>query len=283
MAQVARSYKEGIRPPALDSAGGVQEGQLVIQTTPASSGDPQVIVPTGTAPWLTPPYGISEMSGFVGGSGSAAGEAQSIKRQGLGRALLTHGNTITRGQEFQADAGVLGNVVPRAPYSFSAWALGTFEEAYSSSSTDDLVEIYLQPVLKEICRRFAGYVGTAPAAGQIKYANGPSGAVAASDVPLMMADFTGQVVRDLYIGLTTAPAAGETLQAIVRRNPLVAGAYTGFADTAITCTISGTGLVAVDHTNSLALNQGDLLAIKFVASNNGGYAAAGLSYGLDLT
>lgn len=259
---LARNYKEGVHPPALDNVGGFQQGQVAIYDSASSAGESQVKLPTGTAPWLQIPYGINDSAGFVGGSGTTLGEALALTRQGLCRMKLTNGITTTRGAELIADASVLGNVKLRTPYSFSAYVLGTAEEAYSSSATDDLIEAYMQPALKEVIRSvFAATSSTFGA--DTKYIAPGYVALAAAQVPVFVAAFTGQVVRNLVTSLATAPAGTDTVVYTIQKSSDNGATWT---DTAVTCTTTGTAKASSDLTHSAVLAAGDLLAIKAVSS-----------------
>ncbi len=278
---LARTIGRVFNLPFLDGIGGFQQGEVAVF---ASTPDYTALLPTGAQPYLQPVAGINRTAGVVAGAGTSSGEELSLQQLGLAAFQIANGTVVAAGQQVICDPANLGATKPRSQWSFSAQILGWFTQALTGTTDPlSLAEGVVNPYWVEIVRSFAGYVATAPAAGQTKYANGPSGAVANSAVPLMPVPFTGNVARNLTIGVTTAPAAGETLTATLYRNPLVSGAYTGFVATTLTCAISGTGLVAFDQTHAVPCNQGDLLALQFVASNNGSYAAAGLSYGFDLT
>lgn len=278
---IARNYKEGVHPTALDNVGGFQQGQVAVYSTPnATSSDEQVVLPTGAQPWLQPPFGIQDSAGYVGGAGSVVGEALAICRQGLTRALLSIGQTTTRGGDLIADSGALGNVIVRAAFSFSAYVLGVAEEAYGPSSTADLVEMYAQPVLKELVRTAFGSASTAPGAATKYLSAAGTAAGSATAVALAVVPFTGCTLRNLVAQATTAPAGSDTGIFTVYRNPFVAGAYTGWVATALTCTITGAAQGASDLTHTLMCNQGDLIGIQVVSSNT---TLAGINAQVDIT
>lgn len=274
---LARNYKEGVHPPALDNIGGFQLGQVAIYDAATSAGESQVKLPTGTAPWLQIPYGINDSAGFVGGSGTPIGEALALTRQGLCRMRLTNGITTTRGAELMADAGVLGNVKLRTPYSFSAYVLGTAEEAYASSSTDDPIEAYMQPALKEVVRQVTCGVLAAPGAAT-KHGTAPGVATgAAAEIPLYVARFTGEVVRNLRVNAVTAPGGSDTVAVTINKSSDNGATW---ATTTVTCTLTGAAKTASDLTHSLSLAAGDLLEVAFVSSAG---TAAGLTATFDVT
>jgi hypothetical protein len=275
---LARNYKEGVHPTALDNVGGFLQGQVAIYDAPSSvSGDYQVKLPTGTQPWLQPPFGIADSAGFVGGAGSVSGEALSLARQGLWRALLSANQTVTRGGEAMADAGTLGNVIQRTAFSFSAWVLGTFEEGYGPSTTADLVEMYAQPYLKEVVRQVTAGATTALGAAT-KFATAPGQAGAAAQIPLYVARFTGETVRNLQVCIATAPGGTDTVIFTIQKSSDNGATWT---DTTITCTpVAGTGKTGSDLTHSVMLTAGDMLALKMVSS---GATAAAISATFDVT
>lgn len=275
---LARNYTEGVHPPALDSAGGLQQGKVVVYATPdPTSGDERVALPAGTAPWLSAPFGVNDTSGFIGGIGTAINSALSIARQGLSRVLLTAGLVTTRGAELIADAATLGNAAVRTPYSFSAWVLGTAEEAYGPSATDDQVETYLQPFLKEIIRNITAGATTALGAAT-KFATAPGQAGAAAQIPLYIARFTGEVVRNFQVNIATAPGGADTVIFTLQKSSDNGGSW---ADTTITVTpTAGTGKSGTDLTHTVSLVAGDMLAVKMVSS---GATAAAITVTFDVT
>lgn len=264
----ARSYSKGIFPPAYDSAGGLDEGDITQFTTPNADGTPQVIKPSGTAPWLQTFYGVVIPRGTVGGSGSAAGEAIALTRQGLVRIKQAFSTVITRGAQLVANATNLGTVSARTAYSFSAKVIGFAEEAQTTgSSGNNMLEAYVQPQVVEIVRPVTGGCAGAITAAT-KYLATPGQTKAAAQVALYRARFTGEVIRNLSCNLVTAPGGADTVAFTVQKSSDNGGTW---ADTALTATISTTGKSATDLTNSAVLTAGDLLAIK--ADSSAGTAA----------
>lgn len=258
---MARNYKEGVHPPFIDSTGGAQAGSPMVWDSPATSGDPQAKLPTGTAPWLSVPAGINETAGAVGGSGTTAGEPISVTRQGLTRVLLKNGTSSTRGGKLIASA-TLGYVQPYTDFSFSAWILGTAEEAATADSTSYHVEAYIQPFLQAVVRPVnAGCAGTITAA--TKYLGDVSQAKASAQVVRYMARFTGEVIRNLSCNLVTAPGGTDTVAFTVQKSSDNGATW---SDTALTATITGTAKSATDLTHTETLTAGDLLAVKAVSS-----------------
>jgi hypothetical protein len=259
---IARNYKEGIHPPALDYAGSLAQGEITVFRAPDASGNPQVVAPSGGAPWLQAFYGVNQSAGFVGGSGTSAGEAVEMVRQGLSRVLLENGQTTTRGGQLIASANALGAVAPRSPYSFSALIVAQAEEAVTASGTDQQIEAYVQPYWVELVRPVTcGCTGAIGAA--TKYLAAPGQAVAAAQVALYQARFSGEVVRNLSANLATAPGGSDTVAITVQKSSDNGATW---SDLAVTATITGAAKSATDLVHSATLAAGDLLAIKAVSS-----------------
>jgi hypothetical protein len=259
---ISRNYKEGVHPPALDYAGSLAQGEITIFRAPDASGNPQVVAPSGSAPWLQAFYGVNQSAGFVGGSGTSAGEAIEMVRQGLSRVLLENGQTSSRGGQLVASANQLGAVTPRSPYSFSALVIAQAEEAASAAGTDQQIEAYVQPYWVELVRPVTG--GCTGAVGAAtKYLAAPGQAPAASPVALYQARFTGEVVRSLSANLATAPGGADTVAFTVQKS---SDNGTTWSDLAVTATITGAAKGASDLVHSATLAAGDLVAIKAVSS-----------------
>ena len=279
MAQIARDYKDGIFVPALDLSGGLQDGTLVVQGTPAADGNPVAVLPSGATPWLQAPYGICATSGFVGGTGTVAGEALTVKRQGLGRVKVTNGNAIARGQLFGADAAVLGNVVPYVAGSFSGWVMGTFEETKAASTTDDLAECFISPYYVADLEGItvSQPLSTTPIGAVTVFGASTGLAFSATGVPLYVVRFTGENIRNLLVNLAVAPGGTDTVIAAVVKSSDGGKTYTAPVG-GPTCTITGAGLTASDLVNQYVATKGDVIGIRFISSAG---IAAGCSASFD--
>lgn len=263
MAAQARDYWKGIFPPAYDSAGGLDEGDITQFTSPASNGTPQAIKPSGAAPWLQTFYGVVQQRNTVGGSGGSAGESITVKRQGLGRLKLALNIALSRGDQLIADATTLGTVKPRTPYSHSAKVVGWAEEAQASTAAVKMFEAYVQPQDIELTRNVHAVASGAIGAATRYIAPGFVG-VSAAEVPVFTAQHTGQVIRNLKAQLKTAPGGADTVVfSLVKSSD---GGTTWVAIAGITCTISAAGLTAKDYVNTATLTEGDMVAIKMVSS-----------------
>ena len=149
MSQQARDYSKGIFLPAYDYAGGLQFGYITIRRAAHADGTPPVILPSGAAPWTQSFYGVCMSQGFVGGSGTAAGEPLALKRQGAGIVILEANVAVTAGDELIASASTLGCVKPRTADSGSCQVIGTAEETLASSTAVQRLEAYIQPYKHE--------------------------------------------------------------------------------------------------------------------------------------
>lgn len=187
------------------------------------------------------------------------------QKVGLAAALVPAATTVALGQQAVNNAN--GLFIGRTQWSSSAFVWGEFAQGRTTGGTNpELVELDIKPYWVELVRPITGgCTGTIGAA--TKYLTAPGQAVAAAQIPLYVARFNGEVLRNLQASLGTAPGGADTVVFTVYRNPLVAGAYTGWAATTITCTISAAGVSASDLTHAVTLNQGDLVAIQVVSSN----------------
>ena len=145
MSQQARDYSKGIFLPAYDYAGGLKFGQVVIRTTVNADGTPQVILPSGSYPQKQGFYGVVMSEDYIGGSGTAAGEALALRRQGAGIVLLEINTAVSAGDKLIASPTTPGCVAPRTAYSGNCTVIGTAEESLSSSTAVQRLEAYIQP------------------------------------------------------------------------------------------------------------------------------------------
>jgi len=249
----------------------------VVQYQTASTDDNDVILPTAANQFNI--AGVSMGAGSIP-LGTAVSGSDFVAVQKLGRAkvLLTASTTVTRGQQAVV-ADSTGRTTFRTQWSTSAQVIGYYAQSHTSGSTAEyvMVDLALAPV--EICMPVTGFCVTAPGAATKYLVSVNSGAGAASAVPLIVAPFAG-TIRNLMASATTAPASTDTLIFAVYRNPLSAGAYGGYATSALTCTITGTAVQAADNTHTVAVTAGDLLAIQCVSSNVTG---AGITATFQLT
>lgn len=95
-----------------------------------------------------------------------------------------------------------------------------------------------------------------------KYLAAPGANHAAAAVKLLVAPRAGTIKR-LRASATTAAGGSDTgVLTVVKSSDNAAN----YSDTALTCTLSGTGKAASDLTNEVAVAAGDVLAIKIVSS-----------------
>lgn len=189
-----------------------------------------------------------------------------VQKIGLAAVLVPAATTVTLGQPATVNAN--GLFVQRVQYSVSGYVWGEFAQTRTTGGTNaELVEMDMKgQYWVELVRQITGgATGTITAA--TKYLAAPGQAVAAAQIALYVARTNGEVLRNLQAALGTAPGGADTVIFTVYRNPLVAGAYTGWVATGITCTISAAGVSGSDLIHTQSLNQGDLVAIQVVSSN----------------
>lgn len=199
-------------------------------------------------------------------SAPAVGDPLAIQRFGQGVGLLAANQTITRGQKLGAvpgTGGQLGAFIPGQGMKF----VGIAAQSKTTTSTPLYLEVDLNCNPKDAHALLASGFASTTFQNATKYLSAPgTGAASASAVALAVVPAGGGSLANLVAADTTAPGGTDSDQYIVYRNPLVSGAYTGWAATALTCTITGTAVEAKDVTHQVAVNEGDLLAIAVVAS-----------------
>src|SRR5579871_1490495 len=196
-------------------------------------------------------------------------EQVNAQKEGIAWGLAAASTSPSQGDQAWSNAS--GLLVSRVPFSFSGFILGQFDESRAVGANPELVGVELLPQYLEICRNVGGFAAAAPAAGATKYGALGTVAVQNAQSPLYIAGYAGEAVRNLKVSVGTAPGANESLAFTVQKSSDNGATWT---DTALTCTVSGTAKAAVDLSHAVTLAAGDLLALKMVASNNGGYSAA---------
>ncbi len=273
---LARAIARLFNLPYLDIAGGLQEGQVAV-FGPAAY---QATAPSGPTPHLLPVAGINRMAGVIGGTGTQQGEEISCQRLGYAKYLVSPNVATALGGQVIADgAPNLGNVRQRVPYSASAVVLGQFEEARVVAGSPELVEGEVRPTWLELVRQVTGSEQSAAPIGNnvTRWLGAPGVPLSQSPIALYRSRFGGEVVRNLGATLAIRPADGETVQVVVARSS--DGGAT-FADTPVTCTMTGPQSAAEDLARSLVLARGDVLGLKVVSFST---PAAGLTATFDVT
>ena len=224
-------------------------------------------------------YGVYDGQGYVGGTGTAAGEAIALKRQGLGIVMLDANQPVTAGQELIASAGTYGTVKARGNFSGSCVVLGTAEESLSASSSAQRLEAYIQPYRLEDTEpvSVSQPTKTTVVGAATVYGAGVGDAFAAAPVALYVARYAGQTVQNLGVQAAVAPGGADTLIATVMTSTDNGNTYVARS---VTCTMTGAAFSASDLANSYTLAAGEIVALRFVSS---GGAAAGVSATLTIT
>ena len=208
-------------------------------------------------------------------AGPAVGDAVNVQRFGRAAGLLAPNQTITRGDDLGASAGTLGQLAAFLPGQGMKY-VGVAAQSKTSGATALYLEVDLAaaPVNNKVAMAASGFASTAPGAAT-KFLSAPgTGAGAAAAVPLFAVPSGGAQIRNLVASATTAPAGADTGIFTIQRSALAAGVYAAFADTTVTCTITGVAVEAKDIAHAVTVTEGDLLAIKCVSS---GATIAGLS------
>ena len=279
MGNQARDYSKGIFLPAYDLVGGTAFGYVMIRTADNADGMPQVILPTGTAPWRQDFYGVCIEQGFVGGTGTAALEPITLKRQGACPVILEANQAVTRGQNLIASPTTLGCVIPRTNFSGSAIIIGTAEETLAASTTAQRLEAYLQPYRVEDRLQVSAsqpLLNTAIGNATV-YAVSTGQAFSVAATALYVARYTGSLIANLGVQLNVAPGGADTVT-VTLYTSLDHGAT--YAARAVTCAIGPTGHSGADLTNTYALTVGEIVAVQIVSTN---VTAAGCAISLDIT
>ncbi len=278
MAQQARDYTKGIFLPAYDLNGGTLYGYIMQPTVAASDGNPQAILPTGTAPWRQKFAGACQMQDFVGGTGTAAGESITLKLQGAGILVLDANQSCTVGDELIASAGTLGTVKSRTGFSGSCYVVGIAQETLSSSTSTQRVEAYINPMKVE--NRASVSVSqplkTTTIGALTAYGSGLGLAFSAAAVGLYVARFAGETIANLGIQAAAAPGGADTVIATIYTSTDDGNTW---AARATTCTMTGAAKSASDLANQYVLAAGEIVALQFVSS---GALAAGVSASFDV-
>ena len=208
-----------------------------------------------------------------GQSATQPAEQINAQKEGIAWGLAAAASTPVMGDQAICDASA--QFITRVPYSFSAFVYGQFDESRTVGSNPELVGIELLPQYIEVVRNVT-CGGTGALGAATKYGTYVAGAASATAVPLFMAAFTGQKIRNLAAGLTTAPAGVDTVIFTVMTS-VDFGA--NWVDTVVTCTTTGTAFASYDLTHSATLTKGMLVALKAVSS---GATAAGITASFDI-
>lgn len=191
---------------------------------------------------------------------------------GIAWGLGAASTSVTLGDQVWANAS--GLLITRTPYSFSGWIVGEADETRSFGSNPEFFGVLARPQYIETMRGVRGFIATLGAV--TKYLTF-STTYAAAEVPLYVAGFTGEKIRNLRIKLGTAPGGSDTVAVTVEKSSDGGGTW---SDTALTCTATGAATTAADLTHAVTLTAYDVLAVKFVSS---AATAANLCLSFDIT
>jgi|SRR5579871_6488532 len=201
----------------------------------------------------------------AGGASTAGVDRVRVQKVGRAPVLLAAGQTCNVG-DIAVVANASGHVQSRTRWTGSAGKIGKFAQAKTAGANPELVEVDLELGDVEYAMLISGFASTT-SQNNTRYLSAPgTGAPSATAIELAVVPPGGGTLRNLVASDGTAPGGTDSDTFTVYRNPLVAGAYTGWAATALTCAVTGSAVEAKDSTHSVAVNEGDLLAIAVVAS-----------------
>lgn len=165
--------------------------------------------------------------------------------------------------DYLIPTGAVGAVIPR-PAGSNIPPVGRALQAVADNASERYVfaEV-LTPGIGTTGHRVSGFGNNAPANND--YVNVHVANHTATATPLFVAPAAG-IIRNLYVKLKTAGGAGKTLTYTVRKSS--DGGAT-WADTALTCAVTGTATEGADNTNKVAVAKGDLLGIRVTSADVG--------------
>jgi hypothetical protein len=246
----------------------IRKGQVVCYRTGNGSTDDEVVLPGSALAGRI--AGVALSAGALVSGVYAAGVAGTdrVVFQKLGRAvcILAPNTACVRG-DVAVVADSTGRVRPRLAGEPTSGRVGKFHQSRGSSSSEQMVEVDLElGDVDLVLAQFQGFASTNSQNNTRYLSAAGTGAPSASAVVVGVVPPGGGTLRNLTCVSQTAPGGSDTDQFIVYRNPLVAGAYTGWAATSVTATITGSAVEAKDASHTQACNEGDLIAIAVVAS-----------------
>ncbi len=226
-----------------------------------------------------------EGGGPTAGSGVPTSENPDpvdIQVLGLGRVMLAANKAVLPGDSIDA-ANTSGHAKARTRWGYSGSVLGYSYQKKTTGASPLPVEVLMLPHYVEIVMPIVGGTdGTGTiGAGATKYLAAPGVAPASAHVPLFIARYAGKL-RHLAASLKTAPAAGEGVAFMVMKSSDNGATW---SVTTLTCTISDANKSAsdLDETHAVDVAAGDLVAIRVIGSNNGGFLGAGPTATLSFT
>lgn len=244
----------------------IPEGGIVQYQT-ASTDDNDVLLPTTANQFNI--AGVSMGAGSVpAGTATSGSDFVAVQKLGRAKVLLASSTTVTRGQQAVV-ANSLGHTTSRTQWSTSAQVIGYFAQSHTSGVNPEyvMVDLALAPV--EIAQPIVGQSVTAIGAAATRYLVAAGTAAASATAAVLFVCPQAGVLRTLVATATTAAGGTDTGIVTVYRNTWGGATYSGFASTALTATLTSagaTGFVVTDTTHTVAVNQGDLIAIQVVSS-----------------
>lgn len=165
--------------------------------------------------------------------------------------------------DYLIPTGVVGAVIPRPAGSNIPPVARALEAKADGASERYIYAEVLTPGIGVTGHRVSGFGNNAPTNNDYVLVQPANHTATAT--PLFAAPTAG-IIRNLYVKLKTAGGAGKTLTYTVRKSS--DGGAT-WADTALTCAVTGTATEGADNTNKVAVAKGDLLAIRITSADVG--------------
>jgi hypothetical protein len=165
--------------------------------------------------------------------------------------------------DYLIPTGVVGAVIPRPAGSNIPPVARALQAVADSASERYVYAEVLTPGIGTTGHRVSGFGNNAPANND--YVNVQVANHTATATPLFVAPVAG-IIRNLYVKLKTAGGAGKTLTYTVRKSSDGGGTW---ADTALTCSVTGTATEGADNSNKVSVSKGDLLAIRVTSADVG--------------
>lgn len=211
----------------------------------------------------------------------ALNDPLTIQRFGKGVGLLATSQTITRGDRLGTIAGTGGKIGAYAPGTGQKY-VGIAAQSVTTSGTSKTIEVDInanpganaggprqvtvsQPLKTTVLGAATVYGATTGVA------------FGSAAIQLYVCRTTGETARNLRASLGIAPGGSDTVIWTLMKSSDNGNTW---ANTALTCTITGAAFANSDATNSVALTAGDILALKAVSSAG---TAAGAAATFDIT
>jgi hypothetical protein len=192
-------------------------------------------------------------------------EPINAQKAGIATVLCPANQQVNEGDQAVSDAN--GMVVPRAPFSLSAFIAGQFDETKLIGPQPAYSAVELFPHYVEVVRSVtaSGLGGGAIGITAGKFFDPHAAALSATPVPVYRVKYTGEVLRNLGLTLKTAPGGADSVTLTYQKSSDGGTTWTDIAGPSAQATAAAK--LADDQTNvSPALTKGDLIALKIAST-----------------